>query len=534
MNGLAGLPTLARFALRRDRIMISAWVLALAVTAYASVDAARKLYPTAASRLAIAAGASASKVTTAMYGPASDVGTLGGLATWKLNALGAVLVAVMSIAIVVRHTRGDEDAGRTELIGAGAVGRSATMGAGLVTAMTAALAVGLASAAALTGGGLPGGASLAFGLGLTAAGWVFAALTAVVAQIAGSARATMAGMAGLLGLAYIMRAVGDTAPPSSPLTVLSALSPIGWSERVRPFGPLNWWELAIPLAVTAVAAGAAVALSAGRDLGEGLLPARRGRPTAGASLAGPFGLAWRLQRGTLAAWAAGFAVYGLFIGALADSVATLVGNSASARHLFAELGGHQGLTNAFLAASMGIMGVLAAVYAISAVLRLRSEESAGRAEAVLATRVSRIRLALTHLLFALAGPVLLLALVGLAAGLVHAARDGGGAARVGEVLASALVQVPAVWVLAGLALALDGLLPRLTALAWAGLVGCLLLGELGSLLGLSHWALDLSAFSHVPKLPGAAFSPTPLAWLAAAAAVMVAAGLTGLRRRDVG
>ncbi len=152
---LAGTGILTRLALRRDRIMIASWVYVLAAFAYVSVVSTKKLYPTAASRQAFAAGAGADRVTRAVYGPAADVHTLGGLATWKLGVFGAVAVAVMSMFIVVRHTRGDEDAGRLELVGAGAVGRLAALTSGLLTALLANLGVALLVTVGLGVPGLP-------------------------------------------------------------------------------------------------------------------------------------------------------------------------------------------------------------------------------------------------------------------------------------------------------------------------------------------------------------------------------------------
>jgi ABC-2 type transport system permease protein len=57
---------------------------------------------------------------------------------------------------------------------------------------------------------------------------------------------------------------------------------------------------------------------------------------------------------------------------------------------------------------------------------------------------------------------------------------------------------------------------------------------LGPTLRLSQWVQDISPFTHVPKLPGGSFTAEPLAWLCAVTVVLVAAGLFGLRRRDIG
>ena len=185
---LNGTGILTRLALRRDRIMIASWIYVLAAFAYVSVVSTKKLYPTAASLQAFAEGAGADRVTSAVYGPAADLHTLGGLATWKLVVFGAVAVAVMSMFIVVRHTRGDEDAGRLELVGAGAVGRLAALTSGLLTALLANLGVALLVAVGLAVPGLPWDDSLGLGLGMAAVGCVFAAITALAAQLAGSRR----------------------------------------------------------------------------------------------------------------------------------------------------------------------------------------------------------------------------------------------------------------------------------------------------------------------------------------------------------
>jgi ABC-2 type transport system permease protein len=227
---------------------------------------------------------------------------------------------------------------------------------GLLTALLANLGVALLVAVGLAVPGLPWADSLGLGLGMAAVGCVFAAITALAAQLAGSMRPAIGIVTSVIALAYLLRAVGDAASPGSWAASLSWLSPIGWSQQLRPFGPLNWWVLGIPALFTIAVTAVAYVLAGRRDLGTGLLPARPGPPVAGASLGSPLGLAWRLQRGTLLAWTAGFAVYGLVIGGLATGIGPLVGNNAAARELFVKLGGQAGLVNALLAAMMGFMG----------------------------------------------------------------------------------------------------------------------------------------------------------------------------------
>ena len=153
---------------------------------------------------------------------------------------------------------------------------------------------------------------------------------------------------------------------------------------------------------------------------------------------------------------------------------------------------------------------------------------------MLATAVSRIRWAGSHLLVVAGGSAVVLATGGLVAGLAHGLRAGDLGGELPRILGGALVQLPAVWVMAAVGAALFGLLPRLVVgLTWAVLAVVLSITTLGEPLQLSRWLLDLSPFAHLPKLPAAAFTATPLAWLLATAAVLAAAGLAAFRRRDL-
>ncbi len=289
-----------------------------------------------------------------------------------------------------------------------------------------------------------------------------------------------------------------------------------------------------------MATAAAYGLAVRRDHGAGLLPDRPGPAAAPAWLRGTrwlptLGLAWQQQRGTLAGWAAGFAFTFAASGAAAKGIGSLLGGSTQLRQAFTRLGGQAGITDAYLAAIMSLAGLAAAAYATSAVLRLRAEESAGRAEPLLATAAGRIRWALSHVAVAVAGAALLLAVAGVAAGLGYGLRTGSAGPEVARLLGAALVQLPASLAVAGAAVALFGLAPRAcVAGAWSVLGAVVVIALFGQVLQLSGWVTGISPFSHVPKLPGGAVAAVPLLWLALAALALAAAGLAGLRRRDIG
>jgi ABC-2 type transport system permease protein len=533
MSALAGTRPLAALALRVDRVRLVVWIVVVAAVVTSTAAAFGNLYPTVQSRLVFASGLASNPGLRALTGPPFDLTTIGGLTAWRTGGFGAVLVAIMSLLGVVRHTRAEEEVGRLELVGSGAVGRRAPMTACLLVVFAADLALAMVLAAGLVVQGEPVAGSLALGLSFAGAGWMFGALAAVTAQLTESARAASGIAAGALGLCYLLRAAGDAAGDGGP-SWLSWLSPIGWSQQVRPFAHERWWVFGLVLATVATLVASAYALVARRDLGAGLLPPRPGPAQASARLRSPLALAWRLQRGSLLGWSAGCTIVGGAVGAIAESVGSLLDDNPQLQDIVARLGGAGSIVDAYLASVMRIVGMVAAAYAVQATLRLRAEETSQRAEAILAGAVTRVRWALSHVAFAALGPAVLLTCAGVAAGLAHGIGTGDVGGQLPRVLAGALVQIPAAWVLAGIALACFGLVPRLAFPGWAALIAFLLLDQLGEILQLDQRVLDLSPFTHVPKLPGADLAIGPLLTLTAIAVALGSVGLAGVRRRDIG
>ena len=138
----------------------------------------------------------------------------------------------------------------------------------------------------------------------------------------------------------------------------------------------------------AAAVGVALLLLDRRDHGAGMLPGRPGRAHASRSLGSPLGLAWRLQRGTVAGWTAGIVVSGLAFGSLVRATEDLLEATPEAA---ADLPIDPArFTDSFLSLVLSMLAVLAAATGVALALRARAEETEGRAEAVLATATSRV------------------------------------------------------------------------------------------------------------------------------------------------
>jgi ABC-2 type transport system permease protein len=206
---MTGTWVLWRFALRRDRILLPVWILGLAATAVFSVTATEGMYPTPASLSTAAENINATAALVALYGKVYDPTSIGALSLIKLTAFGSTMVAILFVFVVIRHSRAEEEAGRLELVGAGAVGRSAALAAAMLTGALGSIVLGVVTAVGLGLAGLPISGAAAFGLGWALSGIVFSAIAGLIAQLTTSARAAVGlGMAAV-GLAYVFRAVGD-------------------------------------------------------------------------------------------------------------------------------------------------------------------------------------------------------------------------------------------------------------------------------------------------------------------------------------
>lgn len=525
-GAFTGTGILLRFAVRRDLVRMLAWIGGICVLVVLTVASIKGLYPTQADLDEAAAAAKGNAAAIAFNGPAVGLETVGGEVAFNMGAFGLVLMGLMSLLMVGRLTRGEEEAGRLEMLRALPVGRGAPTAAALVAVASMNVVAGAAVTTILVAEGLPAGGSVVFGLSFTLLGLLVCAIAMAASEMTDNTRVVYGSTGALLGASFLLRAVGDVGDGT-----ISWLSPIGWAQKTRPFAGDKLWPLAFLIVSTVVVSMGARHLAARRDLGSGLIPPRPGRPNAAPGLRNPFGVALRLQRGSLVGWGLGVLVMAVAYGSIAPTIDEFIGHNKALADMFAA--GHGSLTDTYFATSIQIVALIGAGFAIQSALRLRSEETALRAEPLLATPVSRQRWALSHLAVAFGGTMVLLVVAGLGMGVSYAVA-GGSMAATPDLLAAALAYIPAVWVMLGVAFALVGLMPRAIIVAWLALVLCLVISLLGQLLRLSQWVRDLSPFDHVPRLPAADARLVPITLLLALTAGLWVAGMAGLRRRDIG
>lgn len=524
MSRLTGAGVLLRIALRRERVRIPVYLLLFTILVADTAAQSKSTYAAPGARAEYAATVRGNPGLIAMVGPPYAVTNVGGDVAWQLGGFGAAFVALMSMFIVGRHTRGEEQSGRSELIGAAPVARAAPLAAALLVVTGAQVLMGALVALTMLGLGQPSAGSLVLGASLTGVGLVFAGVAALGVQLSQTTSAASGITGAAIGGAYLLRAAGDVGDGT-----LSWLSPIGWGQKMRPFAGERWWPLALSLVAASALAGVAFALRARRDEGAGLIASRPGPATARGRLTTPLGLALRLQRGALLGWTAGLFVSGLSVGLTGRDAKALIGDSDQLGTILGSSGGD--VVDQYFAVSMLAMALIGAGFGVQAALRMRGEETA-HLESLLATALSRRRWTGAYVAVAMGGTVIVLAANGLGAGLADAINSDD-AGRLPRLLAAGLAPVPAVWVVIGAAVALFGLVPRAVVAAWGVLGACVLLTVLGPLLSLPGWVLDLSPFEHVPQLPGGDFSAAPLVWLCAVAAALTAVGMLAFGRRDL-
>ena len=498
---------LARQVARRAARSGAVWGLIFGLFIIVQTRAYTSTYKTQASRDQLARAYGSNTAMNALLGSERAVNTVAGFADWRFVGILSVLGSIWGLLTATRLMRGEEEAGRYDMLLAGQTTRGraagqalAGLGAGLL-----ALFVLTALGAIVTGrspsAGFSLGQCLYFSVTLVAAAAMFLAIGALASQLA-STRRRAAAMAGVVfGLAYALRMVADT---NQGLHWLMWLSPLGWVEESRPLANPNPVAL-LPVLVLLIAVTAVTLHLAGaRDAGAASWPGRDSSKPHLVLLGGSAGLAVRLMRPVALGWLFAVAVFAVLIGTTAESSAKDATGSQGISQAIGRLGGHGSIVADDLGLTFLILALLIALISAGQITAMRTEEADGYLENLLVRPVSRTswfagRLGLSSLLVLTAG---LLAGIGAWAG---AASQHSGV-RFGSLVTAGLNVVPPGLFLLGLGALVLGAWPRRTSTVVYGYLAWSFLIEFaGGVVHTSHWLMDTSVFFHM--VPAPATSP---------------------------
>lgn len=533
---------LVHFIMRRDRFYLLFWILGLVSLATFFVPMLPSFFGDELSKKVLTEMMK-NPAMVAMIGLSygDSTGALFSLFMLVWSTLGA---GIFNILFVVRHTRKDEEEGRSEIIAALPVGRSANLLAVLLVALAANMLIAAGTAFITPAFGVEGigwQGALVYAAAIGAGGFVFAAITALLAQLFQTSKATLMCAFVLLGLFYLLRAFGDM---DSSYEIASLISPLGLIERVKAWVSNDIWPLCVLLAEALGISLAAFILSSVRDIGSGLFPQRTGRAHASVILRGEWGLAWRLTRGICIGWAIAMLLLGVSYGSIFNDMSSFMqSNAVYASIIGGSEGAQEDMVNSFISYLLLLMAIVAAVPVCMVILKLKGEEKHGRIEQVLAGGVNKMRLASGFLLIALVLSVVLILCTPLGM-YASAAVMMDAPPALDMMIKASFNYLPALLVLVGLSMFFLGVMPKLSSIIWGYLSYCFLIAYLGNIMTASaadqtlenifDALLKLSPFSVLPVWPAEKLEILLLAGMGVAAAGLAIIGLVAYRRRDIG
>jgi ABC-2 type transport system permease protein len=500
----AGRPTrmlIARYTARRSLRSGAGWGYVFGIVVVSSALSYGRIYKTAAERQRLAAVFGANHASSALFGPAPQLQTVAGFTVFKASMTLIIIGAIWGLLTSTRLLRGDEDAGRWELLLSEPTtkGRAVAqalaglgIGTGAMWAITAVLTVAAGRSSAVH---IDVTAGLYLALAMVASAVMFLAVGAVMSQLAPSRRQAAGYAAAFLGVSYGLRMVADA---GTGLHGLIWVSPLGWVEQLQPLTDPRPLALIPIAAFTAALAVLAVLLAGRRDIGAGMWPDRITRAPRVRLLSGATGLTVRRTLPAALGWAAGVAIAAVLIGTVAKAAGATI--EGSEQQVLSRLGSPGSGAAAFSGLAFLILAIVIAFQAAAEVNAARAEEAEGRLDHLVAAPVSRSRWFAGRLLAGIAA----LFLSGIAAGVfiwIGEATQGGGVSFPTALDAGANVIPPALFALGIGALAL-GLWPRR-----AGTVVYVVLGWsagiqfAGGFAAQNHWVLDTSLFHQMASAP---------------------------------
>lgn len=540
MSAFTGTTRLLRLALRRDRVTIPVMILMVLALVGGTAPALVSTYGGPEQILSYISSAVPSVVGRVFQGAVQGP-TIGAVLIAETMLFGLIIMAIMSIFIISRHTRHNEETGAGELIGSGIIGRSAPLTAALLTAVLANLATGMLIFGALASiAEFDVTSSAYYALSLSSFGILMASVSAVTVQLSDYRRGANLMAMSVLGVFFVIRALGDALGDigADGLSVVTSwitwLSPMGWSYQVLPFAEDRVFPILMLLGLSIILSGFAYFLMSKRDIGSSIFDTKPGPDRAKQSLLGASGLASRLQKSNLIAWGVGYATAGLLMAVVVNDFRSTFEDSEVFSDFVNSAGGSNFLES-IIAAMFPLLAAMLSGYVISAVTKMQDEEASGRIEYLLATALGKVKWLFSHVGYTFMGIVVTLGLMGLAGGIGYAlVADNTNQLSGFDVYAAAIVSIPAMILFMAVIVFVYAAVGRFVkSFAWAFYAYCALIGSIGGIFGWPAWSSYLSPFFHTPAYPAAEFEWLPVVIMTTLSGMLLAVSAKVFASRDV-
>ncbi|MEV0027953.1 polyketide antibiotic transporter [Nocardia sp. NPDC050793] len=454
----------------------------------------------------------------------------GGFTVWRTGTPISVLGAVWALLAATRITRGEEDAGRWDLLLAGRVRMVDLVAQCILTLVAAAAVIGMAVGIALIVTGTDAAGALVHGIGVFGSALVFATVGLLAAQLL-PFRAAAAGVTGgVVGMCLLLRMLADGV---TELSWIAWITPFGLTARAAPYAGNRYQPLLVLVGGGVLLAIATLAAARTRDLGGAMIVPAATRPPRRRLLGSLSAFAVRRARSTTTAWAVGVGAYFLLIGALISAIIEFLDKNARFADL-AATAGFAGLNSAtgFAAAMFSLLTIPAGLFAVTRLETMAADEKARHWTALYALPISRNRLLGNEI--AVTATAVALLLVTAAVAMWTGAALTGAPLSIGAALAGALNAAPIAWLALGAAaVALGWYPPAVGAIGALPVVGGFLLNVVDHSVPVPSWLATLSPFAHLAAVPHTPPDWTASGALTATAIALTALGLLGYQRRDL-
>lgn len=492
-------------------------------------------YKTTAAREKFAQIFSSNAGLDALIGRAHDIQTVPGFTAWRCLGVLSIVGGVWGLLTATRLLRGEEDAGRWELLLAGRTTRRGAAGQALGGLAVGVLVLWVITALITVVAGqsskvhISASSGMFFALSLVSSAAMFLAIGATTSQLAATRRQAAGYAAAVLGVSYALRMVADS---GTGLDWLRWLTPLGWAEELRPLTDPHPFALFPIGGLVVVLTLVSVRLSGARDLRASVLRDRSSATAHTSLLSGPTGLTVRLMRSSVLPWTAAVAFGALLIGYVSKEAGKTLQQNSSVQKVLTRLGAPGFNARTYLGVAFLIVAVMATFVAAGQLGAARSEEAEGRLEHLLVRPVSRW----SWLCVRLGASALFLLALGVTGGVfawLGAASQHAGVS-VGTLLEAGLNTVaPAVCVL-GVGTLVFGVWPRATSATAYGVIAWSFLVEIvGGAVNLDHWVMDSSVFHQMAAAPAVAPNWTTATALAGTGVAGAILGLALFHRRDL-